>query len=102
MARVFKRTLAEQDLINIWLYSFHNWGEGQADKYLDSLEEAFKLLRDTPLLCRERQEFSFPVRIYHHAHHMIIYLGLEDGIDIIRVLHESMDIKGQLDEEGRP
>jgi len=96
MNKIHLRPLAEQDLNNIWLYSFKNWGEAQADHYLDQLSKAIELLESTPLMSRERLEFIPPVRIHHHASHLIIYVAFESGIDLIRVLHESMDIDMQL------
>ena len=68
--------------------------------YLDDLDEAFHLLAEQPLLCRERNELRPPVRIHHHAHHLIVYLAMEDGINIVRVLHENMDIENQLEGTG--
>ena len=44
MPRIFKRALVEQDLVNIWLYTFDEWGEKQANKYLDDLDNAIRLL----------------------------------------------------------
>ena len=85
--------LAEQDLNNIWLYSFQNWGEAQADRYFDQLSKAIELLGKTPLMCRERLEFTPPVRIHHHASHLIVYVTTGSDVDVIRVLHESMDIE---------
>jgi len=100
MPRIEKQALVDQDLIEIWLYTFGEWGEKQADNYLDDLDEAFHLLAEQPLLCRERNELSPPVRIHHHAHHLIVYLAMEDGINIVRVLHENMDIEKQLEGKG--
>jgi toxin ParE1/3/4 len=99
MLNVVKTAEAEQDLINIWLYTHQSWGDEQADKYLDGLEQGFKLLAETPLLCRLRSEFIRPVRINIHAHHLIIYQMLPDSINIVRVLHESMDIEMRLEED---
>lgn len=96
MPRIYKQAQSEQDLIDIWLYTFGQWGETQADTYLDDLETALHLLSEQPLICRERTEFTPPVRIHHHAHHLIVYLVEDDGINIVRVLHESMDIDAQL------
>jgi plasmid stabilization system protein ParE len=31
MLEIFKQTLAEEDLIDIWFYSFEQWGAAQAD-----------------------------------------------------------------------
>ena len=98
MPDIHKQRLAEQDLINVWLYTFETWGEAQADRYLDDLGQAIKLLSETPLICRKRSELTPAVRIYHHAHHLIIYETLQDGINIVRVLHKSMNVKSQLED----
>jgi toxin ParE1/3/4 len=97
MSRVIKQVQAEQDLLEIWLYTFNEWGEQQADTYLEDLSDAMALLAEQPLICRERLEFNPPVRIHHHAHHLLVYLILDDGINIIRVLHENMEIDGHLE-----
>ena len=98
MPGIHKRALAEQDLINIWLYTYSEWGEAQAGQYLDDLESAMTLLAEQPLLCREREEFAPPVRIHNHAHHLIVYQALEGSITVIRVLHENMDVDAQLED----
>lgn len=96
MPLISKQAQAEQDLLDIWLYTFKTWGERQADQYLDSLSEALELLAEQPLACRERQEFIPPVRIHHHQHHLVVYLAKSDGIQIVRVLHDSMDVDSAL------
>ena len=95
MPRVTKQVQAEQDLLEIWLYTFKAWGEQQADDYLDELDTAMQLLAEQPLMCRERLEFTPPVRIHRHAHHLVIYLASDDGINVVRVLHESMDVENK-------
>jgi toxin ParE1/3/4 len=97
MARLNKQAQAEQDLLEIWLYTFNEWGAPQADAYLDELAAAMDLLAEQPLICRERPEFNPVVRIHHHAHHLIVYLLAHEGINIVRVLHENMDVVGQLE-----
>ena len=98
MPRITKRAIVDQDLIEIWLYTCNDWGERQADKYLDELNDALQLLAEQPLLCRERYEIDPPVRIHHHGHHLIVYLALDDGINVVRVLHENMEIDSHLDQ----
>jgi plasmid stabilization system protein ParE len=44
--RVFKQALAEKDLTDIWIYTFNEWGERQADTYLDDLAVTFNLLAE--------------------------------------------------------
>ena len=97
MASYTLKRLAEIDFEKIWHYTAKEWGVAQAIKYTTELEKVFLVLADNPLMCRERFEFKPPVRIHHHASHLIIYLMTEDQqIIIARVLHESMDIDTQL------
>src|SRR5690554_4255556 len=92
MQVIHKQALAEQDLVHIWLYSYHQWGKEQADRYLDELENNLQTLANQPHLGRERSEFTPTVRTHLHAHHLIVYQIIKDGITVIRVLHESMNI----------
>ena len=87
----------ENDLESIWRYTAKNWSIDQAHAYLDGLVDIFKLLSENPLMCRERNEFAPPVNIHHHAHHLVVFILTEIGVDIVRILHESMDIDMQLD-----
>lgn len=96
MPEVHKQALAEQDLVNIWLHSLHEWGEQQADTYLDELERIMRLLLEQPKMGGLREEFQPPVRIFYHAQHLIVYQIIPAGISIIRVLHKSMDVDSQM------
>ena len=93
---VVKQALAERDLIDIWLYTYGEWGEAQADRYLDELDAAIHLIAEQPTLYRERPEFTHPIRIYHQSHHLIVYQVFSDHIVVVRVLHENMDIESRL------
>lgn len=87
---------AENDLIEIYLYGFQNFGKAQAENYFSEMEEVFRRLGETPLISRERLEFSPPVRIHPHGRHLIVYLIHTDRILIVRVLHHSMDVPQHL------
>lgn len=96
MLKIHKRPLAEEDLVDIWLYGYGQWGIAQADAYADDLEAQFVMLANTPGICRERTEFKPPVRIHHYVSHLIIYTAEGDRIIIVRVLHHRMDIAQRL------
>ncbi len=87
---------AENDLIEIYGHSFRNFGETQAEEYFLELGNCFEVLSNTPLICRERIEFTPPVRIHHHGRHLVIYVIQDDRILIIRILHDGMDVKRHL------
>ncbi len=96
MLKINKFPLAEEDLINIWIYGYHKWGIAQADNYADSLEAKFKSLAQLPKKYSVRNKLNPPVRICPHVSHIIIYTIEDDAILIIRVLHKSMDVKRHL------
>ena len=72
----YKLTLeAENDLTDIYVHGFLNFGETQAEKYFAELEDCFAILGNAPLICRERTEFIPPVRIHHHGRHLVSPFG---------------------------
>ena len=87
---------AENDLIDIYVYGFQHFGERQAETYFGELEGCFEVLSKEPLIWRERTEFTPPVRIHHHGRHLVVYVIQEGQLLIIRVLHDSMDVKRHL------
>jgi toxin ParE1/3/4 len=44
MRKIRLRARAESDLIDIWVYSFQEWDDLQADKYVDELNAAISSL----------------------------------------------------------
>ncbi|WP_447971194.1 type II toxin-antitoxin system RelE/ParE family toxin [Nitrospira sp. M1] len=44
MIEIRKTALAKSDLEDIWLYSFQEWGEPQADTYHDHLTQVIEQL----------------------------------------------------------
>lgn len=87
---------AKSDLIEIWNYTVETWGEKQAEKYLQDIEDKLDQLAGNPGLGRKRPEissgyYSFPVQ-----KHVIFYLNSDSHIDIIGILHGKMDIDKNL------
>ena len=82
---------ADIDLGGIWEYSYSQWGKKQARKYLSKLEERFITLAENPNLGKRRYELAGSPMSYHYGRHVIFYRIANKGIEIIRVLHDSMD-----------
>lgn len=91
MPRIVKRPLAREDLIGIWRYTYEEWGEQQADKYLDELEAGIAQLRDNPKLGRARDEVRRGYRSLTVNQHIVFYTLDAEVIRIVRVLHARMD-----------
>jgi toxin ParE1/3/4 len=55
------------------------------------LEEHFITLAENPYLEKRRYELAGSPMSYHCERYMIFYRIADEGIEIIRVLHDSMD-----------
>jgi len=97
MNEVYKSTQAEEDLIQIWCYSFENWGEAQADAYLDEMERGVQLLARNPEIGKACDFIREGYRRFRVQHHVMYYRFVEKGLEIVRVLHEASDVDRHFD-----
>ncbi|MBP6386335.1 MAG: type II toxin-antitoxin system RelE/ParE family toxin [Pseudarcicella sp.] len=94
MSKVVLRQEAIDDLNDIWIYTFEEWSEKQADKYYASLEFACKQIGENPELGKEYGEISSHLYGLRTGKHIIFYQIIsESKVEIIRILHERMDLK---------
>lgn len=82
---------AESDLIDVWRYSFEQWGELQADKYLDELDSGIRKLADNPEIGMTRDYVRDGYRALFVGSHAVYYTVTPDAIHVVRVLHGRMD-----------
>ena len=92
------RPAAEADLSDIWVQGASKWGFEQADHYSDGLFALFDLLVEFPEIARERAEFSPPVRIHPNGAHLVIYVQVDQGIEILRILQSHQNLTAYLSE----
>jgi toxin ParE1/3/4 len=93
VARIVRRPRARQDLIGIWRYIAGDSGEARADKYLRRLNDVITYLAQQPLMGRARPEIEEGIRSFVAESHVIFYIALTDGVELVRVLHGSRDIE---------
>jgi toxin ParE1/3/4 len=84
---------ARQDMFFIQEKSIREFGQRQTDSFLDGLTRLFKLIARTPLMARERDEFSNPIRIHPYKSLIVAYRIENDVVKIIRVLFGRQDLK---------
>jgi len=87
--------LARLDLIEIAEYILDRWGLRQAERYLGSLEECFKLLVQTPQMGRPCDQIRPGYRRIEREKHVVIYRIDQESIFICRILHHRMLPEGQ-------
>ena len=90
MLKIHKQFLAEEDLENIWVYSFEKHGEHQADKYHDRLIKGIDLLALNPALGISCDCIRKGYRYFQFNQHVVYYKVEEPILTIVRVLHERM------------
>jgi toxin ParE1/3/4 len=93
MRKIHIQVRAKQDLKNIWLYSFKNWGPRQADKYYDELLEGLTVIVDNPKIGIARDDIRQGYRQYHVNRHMVFYRFTPTRIHVVRVLGDNMDVE---------
>ena len=86
---------AEEDLRNIWDYTFGEWGFDQADTYLGQIQTCCEAIGDGS--AREKVNDALPedVRVLRCEHHYIFWIVGNRPI-IIAILHERMDLVNRL------
>lgn len=90
---------AHADLLEIWRYSFKNWGEAQADRSLDELDAGLRECGAEPECGRRRDEVRPGYWSLFVRRHVAFYTVTADEVRIQRVLHGSMDPDLHMDDE---
>ncbi|MFC0875616.1 type II toxin-antitoxin system RelE/ParE family toxin [Saccharicrinis sp. FJH2] len=99
MAKVILREKAINDLSDIWNYTTFRWSENQADKYYKAIKSACKEIEINPNIGKEYPEISHELLGFKTGRHVIFYHTISDNeIEVIRILHEQMDLKNRLKE----
>jgi toxin ParE1/3/4 len=87
---------AEEDLSDIGAYTEEQWGKRQCQKYIAQLINGINRLAKSPTLGRQRHELPQAPFSHHEGRHVIFYRLLDENIEVIRVLHDSMDFQRHL------
>lgn len=87
---------AAKDVSTILDYSYKEFGEKTALEYYLSLKDTFALLSKQPQIGRDINHIRAGYFRHEHAKHVIFYTLKENGILIIRVLHQKMDFERHL------
>jgi toxin ParE1/3/4 len=82
---------AKKDLLEIYEYTKINWSAKQADDYIQSIDNAFKLLSKQPDFMPVIKHGSYKVRAYIVKKHVVLYNFTGNRLVIIRVMHSSQN-----------
>lgn len=113
MSRVWKVRLgqqAEKDYVEILQWTTKTFGKKQARAYAQTLASAIEALSDGPeiLGSRARDNIQPGLRSLHVARqgragrHFVVFQVVGSHIDVLRLLHESMDLPQHLPLDNGP
>ena len=87
---------ARDDLLEIGRFTQKEWGAIQRNRYLKQLDDCFKQISENPELGVAIDFIADGYRKFPQGSHLIFYkLNDEDTVEIIRVLHKSMDVESK-------
>ncbi len=89
---------AIQDLEEIWFYTFKNWSVEQADRYHSLIIKEIDFLLTKPNSGKIIDHIRKGYRSSQVKSHYIFYRLNSNELEVIRILHESMDIPNRLDD----
>lgn len=88
---------ALEDIENIWLYTLENWSADQADRYYNLIFEEIEFICENFNAGKSIEYIRKGYRYSKVKSHLIFYRKTaSDIIEIIRVLHQNMDIENRL------
>ena len=101
MAALLFSNKAVEDLTDIWNYTVETWSETQADKYYTLLVDTCRQIADSSPhpLGKEYAEIMEGLFGYRTGKHIIFYRSAsERAVEVVRILHERMDLKNRIGE----
>jgi len=100
MAKFELTKKAVEDLADIWNYTYENWSENQADKYYQLLIESFNEIAGNQSIGKKYSGIVESLRGFKVGRHIVFFREKEGRkVEIIRILHEHMDLKNRIIEK---
>jgi toxin ParE1/3/4 len=90
---------ALEDINNIWIYTVENWSVEQADRYYNLIIDEIEYIVDNLDMARDFGKIRKSYRYSIVKSHLIFFKkDKTNEIEVVRVLHERMDIENRLAE----
>jgi toxin ParE1/3/4 len=100
MAKYFLSNKAIEDISKIWDYTYTFWSKDQANKYYLVIIETCQKLASNPEVGKIYPELSENILGFGVGKHILIYrIHRDNEIEIIRILHERMNLAIRIEED---
>ena len=87
---------AKADIEDIWSYTAEKWGGAQAESYILGLKRGIETIAGDPRRGRPCDDLRPGYRKFAVGSHVLFFRLAGDDIDVVRVLHQSMDFEQHL------
>jgi toxin ParE1/3/4 len=91
MTRYRLSSRAQTDLAEIWDYTAERWGAEQAAAYIRQIETSVEAAATEPKSGAPCDHIRAGYRKLRSGSHVLFYRIGEDGIEVMRILHQRMD-----------
>ena len=99
MAKYYLTNKAVEDLAEIWNYTFDIWSERQADHYYYMLINSCQEIAENQTLGKNFEGIFKSLFGFKVGRHIIFYRKVDNNnVEILRILHEQMDLKSRISE----
>ena len=90
---------ALEDINNIWIYTAENWSVEQADRYYNLIIDEIEYIVDNLDMARDFGKIRKSYRYSKVKSHLIFFKkDKANEIEVVRILHERMNIENRLAE----
>jgi len=89
---------AVSDLEEIWLYTVKKWSVEQADRYYNLIFDEINFICANINTGKSMEYIRKGYRAAKVKSHLIFYRIINETVEIIRILHERMDIPNRLND----
>lgn len=82
---------AQKSLRSIKAYSLEHFGEEQTRSYLKFIQKKLQTISEHPNIGRQREEVKKGYLSFLAGSHVIFYRKAKNHVEVIDILHQSMD-----------
>jgi toxin ParE1/3/4 len=99
MAEYIISEKALEDLNNIWIYTAENWSVEQANRYYNLIVDEIEYVSENFGTAKDFGNVRKDYKYSKVKSHLLLYKKTENTeMEVVRILHERMDIKNRISE----
>ena len=99
MAEYIISEKALEDLNNIWIYTAENWSVEQANRYYNLIVDEIEYVSENFETTKDFGDIRKNYKFSKVKSHLVFYKKTKNiEMEVVRILHERMDIKNRIND----